>query len=175
MSRYRYLAIFLVFFGLALLIGPIPILLAFIVILIDYFISRHRITVTYPDQQPAADTDGSDEAITTANIDPLSTNLGDPSSVIVVNPIRGNEAIGVILVYDKQGLLVYNDIVVRKADVIDVTFNNSAIPYLPNDYQVVLTTRDASHRYIRIPVGPDSEWAMNVVAQIRQSLLFDQP
>lgn len=157
--RFRRVIIYFVaFFFLALLIGPYALILALLVPLVDYYISRRCARVTYPDTSLP-------EAVV-----PVDEELGEPSATIIVNPTRGNEAVGVVLVYDQQALLVYNGIVIRKPDIVDVSFNNSAIPYLPTDYQVVITTRDPDHPTIHIPVGSDSHWAMEVVVQIKQHI-----
>ncbi len=161
--KYRRLIFYvIIFFALGVAFGPLTIVLALLVPLIDYLISQYRARETYPGT--------SSEVIQQADGNAFDPQSSEPSSTILVNPTRGSDPVGVVLVYDDEGFLVYNGIAIRKTDVVDVTFYNAATPYTPNDYLVVLVTRDPAHPRITIPVGFDSGWAMEVVAQIKQHI-----
>ena len=102
----------------------------------------------------------------------LIIQYGEPDDIIVVNPTRGNEASGVILVYDQQDLLIVEGEPLSKSDIKDVSFSNYAIPYTPNDYRIIITTTLPHRDVIRLPMGAgnDAEFAKEVVQQIRMAL-----
>ena len=162
MKYHRLIFYVIIFFALGLAVGPLAIVLALIVPLIDYLISQYKARETYPD--------ASSVPTHPSEVTALDAPSTEPSDTILVNPTRGSEPVGVILVYDDEGLFVYDGNVIHKADIVDVTFNNAATPYTPNDYQVVIATRNSACSRIRIPVGADSGWAMEVVAQIKKHL-----
>ena len=100
-------------------------------------------------------------------VDELTARYGEPDNLVLLNPVKGNDAEGVVLVYDGRGMLIVNGEELRKSDVIDVTFCNAAVPYLPNDYQVVLTTRDRQRPEIHLYTGNDVEWTRQAAEEIR--------
>lgn len=103
----------------------------------------------------------------TADLAAITNKYGAPDDSIVVNPTRGNEPDGVVLFYDREGFLYFNGIVVRKDEITDITFFNSAIPYVGNDYQIAITTNSEEHPNVYIPTGNDLGWANNVLEQIK--------
>lgn len=106
------------------------------------------------------------------SLNSLISQYGEPDDMIVVNPTRGNESTGVILVYDQQDLLIVNGEPLAKSDIKDVSFNNYAIPFTPNDYRIIITTSIPGHDLIRIPMGAgnEAEYAKEIVQQIRLAL-----
>ena len=103
--------------------------------------------------------------INTQTLDELIARYGDPDDFVLLDATRGNEAVGVLLVYDAAGFFVVNGEKIRKSDIIDVTWNNIAIPYFPNEYQVVIKTKEADEP-LRLHAGNDGKWVMQVVEQI---------
>jgi hypothetical protein len=97
----------------------------------------------------------------------ITNKYGPPDDTIVVNPTRGNESDGVVLFYDREGFLYFNGIVIRKEEITDITFFNSAIPYVGNDYQIVITSNSDVHPNVYIPTGNDLGWANDVLNQIK--------
>ena len=102
---------------------------------------------------------------------------GNPDVVVVVDASRGNEPAGVVLIYDaggldNEGFLVYDGMCVDKKNVIDVTFNNAAVPYVANAYQVVINAKGEGERMIRIQVGNDLIWAREVCEEIKRNILI---
>lgn len=89
----------------------------------------------------------------------------EPDDIILLDPLRGNEPDGAILVYADH--IFYNGQRIAKQDITDVTFNNAAIPYFPNDYQIVLATRE---RTLHLPVGRDAAWAQEVTVKLQSEL-----
>ncbi|MBR1469501.1 MAG: hypothetical protein IJ605_05255 [Prevotella sp.] len=101
------------------------------------------------------------------SVDELIAQFGEPDDIILLDATRGNEAEGIILVYDSAGIFIINGEKIRKTDITDVTFNNNAVPYVPNDYQVVVTTNDNEKPPICLHVGNDANWTLQVVGQIK--------
>ncbi|MBR3123585.1 MAG: hypothetical protein IKN21_02620 [Prevotella sp.] len=107
--------------------------------------------------------------INTQTLDELIARYGDPDDFVLLDATRGNEAVGVLLVYDSDEFFVIDGEKVMKSEVEDVTFYNNAIPYLPNEYDVVIKTKGRQDPF-RLHVGNDGNWAMQVVEQIMYHL-----
>lgn len=100
-------------------------------------------------------------------LDDLIDANGEPDNIIELDPLRGNEPDGAILVYADH--IIYNGQRIAKQDITDVTFNNAAIPYFPNDYQIVLAT---SERTLHLPVGRDATWAQEVAVRLKEEVSY---
>lgn len=103
-------------------------------------------------------------------IDEAETELGIPDDTILTDATRGNELAGNILVYHSRRLLVIDGVVVNMDDIGDVATVNMATPYTLGDYHVVLTLRKPRKDYIRLPVGKDAQYAMQVATDIIDSI-----
>lgn len=103
-------------------------------------------------------------------LDMLITEHGEPDDTIITDPTRAEEPQGAILVYHMKGIMVYQDRVIKKSDIIGLTFNNSTNPYLATDYQVIITTNNKTMPQVRLYVGNDADWAKTVVANIRYAI-----
>ena len=101
------------------------------------------------------------------NIQTITDTYGTPDDIIVVNPTRGNELDGVVLVYDEKGFLYYNGILLNKNEITDISFFNAATPYMLNDYQIVIKTNSERYPSLYISAGNDLGWAKDVYAQIK--------
>lgn len=100
----------------------------------------------------------------------LEELYGTPSDIIVLNATRYNQTDSVILAYDNAGFFIVNGEKIPMSDIIDVTFNNSSIPWESPKYQILIQTTMETPNLIRLSVGYDSEWAKNVTIQIRSHL-----
>lgn len=99
--------------------------------------------------------------------DYVATN-GEPVDMVVLDATRCNELSAVILVYDHT--LVVNGQPIECSEVTGATFNNGAVPYVDNRYQIVLTTTMAEQPTVHIPVGADAKFASEVLQQLNQYL-----
>lgn len=97
-------------------------------------------------------------------------SYGNPDDIILVNPVHGSQADGVILNYDEKELMIVCGFPVLKKDIVDVTFNNAAIAYFECDYQIVFTLATESDPYIFVHVGNDASFAKDVLEQIKHHL-----
>ncbi|MBR5635215.1 MAG: hypothetical protein IKS72_02695 [Prevotella sp.] len=103
-------------------------------------------------------------------VDELIAQYGDPDDLVLLDASRGNEAEGVVLVYDKGDFLIINGEKINKSDISEVTFKNAAIAYLPDDYQVVLNSKNPKIPPIQLHVGYERKWAMKIVEQLQHHL-----
>ena len=98
-------------------------------------------------------------------VDELIAKYGDPDDIILLDASRGNEADSVVLVYDS--MMMINGEKINKSDISEVTFKNAAIAYLPDDYQVILISKNPNIPPIQLHVGYERKWAMKVVEQLQ--------
>ena len=111
--------------------------------------------------------DDSSESRKNKTVDELIAQYGDPDDLVLLDASRGNEAEGVVLVYDKGDFLIVNGEKINKSDISEVTFKNAAIAYLPDDYQVILISKNPKIPQIQLHVGYERKWAMKVVEQLQ--------
>ena len=107
--------------------------------------------------------------------DQLVRTYGDPDNLIIVDATRANETDGAILVYSKDRFLVVEGIKVYFNEIEEVTFHNDQHIYSLPQYVVVINTRLHDHASIRLQAGPDVTWAGEVVAEIKKSIIDQQP
>lgn len=98
---------------------------------------------------------------------------GEPDDQIVVNPTRANEPDGCILLYRKEGVLVYGDKRIPIDKIVDAfVININSNPYLPPEYYLRLNLEDG--KFERIPAGLDAEWAQEALKQLQEAVLSGQ-
>lgn len=107
----------------------------------------------------------SSESRKNKTVDELIAKYGDPNDIILLDASRGNEADSVVLVYDST--MMINGEKINKSDISEVTFKNAAIAYLPDDYQVILISKNPKIPQIQLHVGYERKWAMKVVEQLQ--------
>ena len=62
--------------------------------------------------------------------------------------------------------LVINKQRINQEDISDITFNNSANPYIANDYQVIITLQDESKK--SFSVGNDIDQARYIMQRLTE-------
>ena len=92
----------------------------------------------------------------------------EPDDVIVVNPTKANEPEGSILLYRKEGVLVYGDKQIPLDKITDVSMTNVSNPYIPGAYHLLLVL--SGGKVTHIPAGPDREWAQEALVQLREAI-----
>ena len=93
---------------------------------------------------------------------------GEPDDVIVVNPTKANEPDGSILIYRKEGVLVFFDKQIPLDKIVDVSVTNVSNPYIPGAYHLLLVLSDG--KVTHIPAGADREWANEALMQLREAI-----
>ena len=98
-------------------------------------------------------------------IDDLIAQFGEPDDIVLLDATRGNDPDYVVLCYDKS--LIINGIEIKKSDIAEITFNNAAVAYMPNDYQIIVVPVDPQQPFIHLRVGLDGTRAMQITEQLK--------
>lgn len=102
-------------------------------------------------------------------IQKMTALYGEPENVITSTSLTSPTRSRPLLFYPDE--LVIDGTKIPKASVKDITFNNSANPYMVNDYQIVLTTTLPEQELFHITVGNDLDRAKDIMQFMRNSLL----
>ena len=97
----------------------------------------------------------------------------EPDEVIILDPIHVNEPDSAVLLYRKEGLLVFGTARVPIDLIKDISVNNVSNPYLPGAYHILLMLKDG--RVAHIPAGQNGEWANEVLEQLREAIFTGEP
>lgn len=92
--------------------------------------------------------------------------LGEPDGLVVIDPTRPDDPKGAILLYRREGLLVYDGIRIPVAGIKDVSFINASNPYLPEAYHLLLGMQDG--QVLHIPAGNDRTLAAELAGRLRE-------
>lgn len=93
----------------------------------------------------------------------------EPDDLIVVNPTKANEPEGSILLYRKEGVLVFGDKQIPLDMITDVSMKNVSDPYILGAYHLLLVLSNG--QVVHIPAGQDREWANEALIQLRDAVL----
>ena len=93
----------------------------------------------------------------------------EPDELIVVNPTKANEPEGSILLYRKEGVLVFGNKQIPLDMITDVSMKNVSDPYILGAYHLLLVLSNG--QVIHIPAGQDREWANEALIQLRDAVL----
>jgi hypothetical protein len=93
----------------------------------------------------------------------------EPDELIVVNPTKANDPEGSILLYRKEGVLVYGDMQIPLDMITDVSMKNVSDPYILGAYHLLLVLSNG--QVVHIPAGQDREWANEALIQLRDAVL----
>lgn len=91
-----------------------------------------------------------------------------PDELIVVNPTKANEPEGSILLFRKEGVLVYGDKQIPLDMITDVSMTNVSDPYILGAYHLLLVLSNG--QVAHIPAGQDREWANESLMQLREAI-----
>ena len=93
----------------------------------------------------------------------------EPDDLVVINPTRVNEPDGAILVYRKEGVLLFDGQQIPIGKIVEGYVSNSNNnPYLPVAYHILLGMDDKN--IVHIPVGQDFEWAQEALKQLQAAI-----
>ena len=93
----------------------------------------------------------------------------EPDDLVVINPTRVNEPDGAILVYRKEGVLVFDGKQIPIGKIVEGYVSNSNNnPYLPVAYHILLAMDDKN--IVHIPAGQDFEWAQEALKQLQAAI-----
>ena len=92
----------------------------------------------------------------------------EPDAQVVVDPTRTNEPDGSILIYRKEGVLVFNGMQIPLDKIVDAfVINVNDNPYIPATYHIQLNLGNRQH--VRIPAGTVAEWAEEALKQLQEA------
>jgi hypothetical protein len=112
-----------------------------------------------------ADTDVEPEPVPAAA--PISLPQ-EPDELIVVNPTKINDPDGSVLLYRKEGILVFDNERIPISQVVDVSMTNVSIPELPGVYHLLLVMSNG--QVVHIPAGGDGNWANEAMKELHIAL-----
>ena len=95
---------------------------------------------------------------------------GEPDNQVFVNPTRPNEPDGCVLLYRKEGVLLYDNVRIPLGMITDISITNMSIPYNPASYHMLLVLSNG--QVVHIPAGQDREWAYEAMKQLRGVIFF---
>ena len=117
-------------------------------------------------QTPEPEPDTKPEPEPESNPVPLA---GEPDDVVVLDPTRPNEPDGAILVYRKEGFLLFDGKKFPIDKIVEGSVSNSNNnPYLPVAYHILLVMDDK--KMVHFPVGQDFEWAQEALKQLQAAI-----
>ena len=117
-----------------------------------------------------ADSESKSRKQASATMEEITARYGEPDDVVVTNAAREQETDGSIYVYDTRGLMIIDGEELKISDISDITFNNAATPYTSPQYQVQFTVRTPHRHCLYKAVGPDVDWARQIVMQLHTHL-----
>ncbi len=119
-----------------------------------------------------------DEAVDTrhaySTLDEVTTLYGEPDDVVVLDATRANELTALILFYDTQGIAIVDSHEIAINDITGVAPKNLAIPYMPDDYGIVLSTSLPVCSTIQLSVAGEMGFAQEIASQIATHLTTRQ-
>ena len=83
-----------------------------------------------------------DENIEEEYINEVIKQYGEPVEVLSISALTNTRQELPLVLY--ADFLIINKQRINQEDISDITFNNSANPYIANDYQVIITLQDES-------------------------------
>lgn len=89
---------------------------------------------------------------------------GEPVEVLSISALTNTRQELPLVLY--ADFLIINKQRINQEDIIDITFNNSANPYIANDYQVIITLQDESKK--SFSVGNDIDQARYIMQRLTE-------
>ncbi len=105
------------------------------------------------------------------SVEEVELKYGKPDSVVVLNAAKANEISDVVLSYPERGILVVAGREIPMDDITGIAPKNLAIiPYVVDEYAVVINTKNPAEPVIYLRVGYDMGYAREVATQIHEIL-----
>ena len=105
------------------------------------------------------------------SVEDVEQEYGKPDSVVVLNAAKANEISDVVLSYPERGILVVAGREIPMDDITSIAPKNMAIiPYVVDEYAVVINTKNPAEPVIYLRVGYDMGYAQEVAVQIHEIL-----
>ena len=161
-KKIRLLSIPFVLLAAFLSLGFLPFLLLPIIILfVNYLVDRKESNPVVQEMKGRL----------FHSVEEVELKYGKPDSVVVLNAAKANEISDVVLSYPERGILVVAGREIPMDDITGIASKNLAIiPYVVDEYAVVINTKNPAEPVIYLRVGYDMGYAQEVAAQIHEIL-----
>ena len=161
-KKIRLLSIPFVLLAAFLSLGFLPFLLLPIIILfVNYLVDRKESNPVVQEMKGRL----------FHSVEEVELNYGKPDSVVVLNAVKANEISDVVLSYPERGILVVAGREIPMDDITGIASKNLAIiPYVVDEYAVVINTKNPAEPVIYRRVGYDMGYAQEVAMQIHEIL-----
>ena len=139
-------------------LGFLPfLLLPFIILAVNYFVNRKENNPVLQDMRGRL----------FHSVEEVEQEYGKPDNVVVLNAAKANEISDVVLSYPERGILVVAGREIPMDDITGIAPKNMAIiPYVVDEYAVVINTKNPAEPVIYLRVGYDMGYAQEVAMQI---------
>lgn len=97
-------------------------------------------------------------------INEVIKQYGEPVEVLSISALTNTRQELPLVLY--ADFLIINKQRINQEDISDITFNNSANPYIANDYQVIITLQDESKK--SFSVGNDIDQARYIMQRLTE-------
>jgi hypothetical protein len=161
-KKIRLLSIPFVLLAAFLSLGFLPFLLLPIIILfVNYLVDRKESNPVVQEMKGRL----------FHSVEEVELKYGKPDSVVVLNAAKANEISDVVLSYPERGILVMAGREIPMDDITSIAPKNMAIiPYVVDEYAVVINTKNPAEPVIYLRVGYDMGYAQEVAMQIHEIL-----
>ena len=142
--------------------GFLPfLLLPFIILAVNYFLNKKENNPVVQEMKGRL----------FHSVEEVELEYGKPDSVVVLNATKANEISDVVLSYPERGILVVAGREIPMDDITGIAPKNMAIiPYVVDEYAVVVNSKNPAEPVIYLRVGYDMGYAQEVAAQIHEIL-----
>lgn len=113
----------------------------------------------YPKEELQTDENTEEEYI-----NEVIKQYGEPVEVLSISALTNTRQELPLMLY--ADFLIINKQRINQEDISDITFNNSANPYIANDYQVIITLQDESKK--SFSVGNDIDQARYIMQRLTE-------
>ena len=97
-------------------------------------------------------------------INEVIKQYGEPVEVLSISALTNTRQELPLVLY--ADFLIINKQCINQENISDITFNNSANPYIANDYQVIITRQDESKK--SFSVGNDIDQARYIMQRLTE-------
>ena len=139
-------------------LGFLPfLLLPFIILAVNYFVNRKENNPVLQEMRGRL----------FHSVEEVEQEYGKPDNVVVLNAAKANEISDAVLSYPERGILVVAGREIPMDDITGIAPKNMAIiPYVVDEYAVVINTKNPEEPVIYLRVGYDMGYAQEVAMQI---------
>ena len=135
--------------------GFLPfLLLPFIILAVNYLVDRKESNPVVQEMKGSNPVVQEMKGRLFHSVEDVEQEYGKPDSVVVLNAAKANEISDVVLSYPERGILVVAGREIPMDDITSIAPKNMAIiPYVVDEYAVVINTKNPAEPVIYLRVG----------------------